>query len=78
MKKLILYSTLGCHLCEQAKQLITPLLEDNDQLDEVDIIESDQLMKLYGVRIPVIVRCDNNNEIAWPFDRAQCLKFLDL
>ena len=57
MKTIILYSTLGCHLCEQAMALLEPLLAASDfELDEVDISESDILMDRYGIRIPVLRR----------------------
>ena len=76
MKKLIVYSTVGCHLCEQAVALITPLLDSSYQIEEVDISTTDALMARYGVRIPVIARCDNQLEIDWPFDRARFMAFL--
>ncbi len=76
MKKLIMYTTLGCHLCEQALALITPLLDDSYDIEEVDISTTDELMTRYGIRIPVVARCDNHSEIGWPFDRAQFIAFL--
>ncbi len=80
MNILILYSTLGCHLCEQALDLITPLLSEGGEdceIKEVDISGSDELVDRYGLRIPVVVRTDNNSEMGWPFDREQFLKFLN-
>lgn len=76
MKRLILYTTLGCHLCEQAMELVKPLLGSEYQLDQIDIIESEELIELYGIRIPVIKRQDNGAEIGWPFDQQQFLEFL--
>ncbi len=76
MKQLILYSTVGCHLCEQALELVEPLLEGQYQITEVDISESDDLISRYGIRIPVIARADNQSEIGWPFDQQQFLEFL--
>lgn len=76
MKELILYSTVGCHLCEQALALIEPVLDDKYQIVEVDISDSDDLMARYGIRIPVIARADNGTEIGWPFDQQQFLAFL--
>lgn len=76
MKKLIVYNTLGCHLCEQALALILPLIGTNDVIEAVDIGGSDELIERYGVRIPVIVRDDNGSEIGWPFDENQFLAFL--
>ena len=76
MRTVIIYSTLGCHLCEQALEILTPLLSDGDEIEEVDISESDQLMELYGVRIPVVKRTDNGQELGWPFDQQAALNWL--
>ncbi len=80
MKKLTLYSTLGCHLCEHALDIIQPLINSREGseyvLEEVDIADSDQLVELYGIRIPVVKRLDTQAEIGWPFDRQQFVEFL--
>ncbi|MFT5692868.1 MAG: hypothetical protein ACI92E_002204 [Oceanicoccus sp.] len=76
VKKLIIYNTLGCHLCEQALDLILPLIDKGDIIEAVDIGDSDDLIELYGIRIPVVVRDDNGSEIGWPFDKSQFLVFL--
>lgn len=78
---LILYSTLGCHLCEQALELVTPLLGGQYQIEEVDIADSEELMDRYGIRIPVIaIAADDTGagarEIGWPFDADQFSAFL--
>ena len=76
MRSVILYTTLGCHLCEQAKALIKPLLAECDwQLQEVDIADDNHLMAKYGIRIPVLAipntgieNADNADiELDWPF-----------
>jgi len=76
VNSLILYTTLGCHLCEQAEQLIEPLLVPGQSVSLVDISESDELMDRYGIRIPVVSRPDNDSEIGWPFNEKQFLEFL--
>jgi hypothetical protein len=80
MKKITLYSTLGCHLCEQALGIIQPLLEGGQGseyvLEEVDIADSDLLVELYGIRIPVVKRSDSQTELGWPFDSRQFVEFL--
>jgi hypothetical protein len=76
MKQLILYSTLGCHLCEQALELILPLLNDACMVNVVDISDSDDLMDRYSTRIPVVARSDNHTEIAWPFNTKQFVDFV--
>lgn len=76
MKNLILYSTVGCHLCEQALDVITPLLTEEYKLREIDISDSDALMERYGIRIPVIAREPDGAEINWPFDSHDFILFL--
>jgi len=50
-----LYTRPGCHLCEDAKLAISPLLaEFHAVLREVNIDEDPQLKALYGHDIPVI------------------------
>ena len=79
MKSLILYSTLGCHLCELAKQQIEPLLlEFSLTLVEVDIADKgkEDLLEKYGVHIPVIKIADKKDELGWPFTRQEVHAFL--
>lgn len=50
-----LYSRPGCHLCEEAKAAIAPLLREfGAVLREVNIDEDAILKKRYGWDIPVI------------------------
>jgi len=50
-----LYARPGCHLCEEAKALIAPMLgEFGATLREVNIDEDDALRERYGSDIPVI------------------------
>lgn len=50
-----LYSRPGCHLCEQAKAAIAPLLREfGAALHEVNIDEDAALRERYGLDIPVI------------------------
>ncbi len=66
--KVYLYSTVGCHLCEQAKVILWPLLlQYQFRLVEVDIAESDEMIELYGTRIPVLHVKDPVTELNWPF-----------
>lgn len=77
MKTVVLYSTLGCHLCEQAKALILPLLDRTGfQLEEKDIGDSDELMKQYQLTIPVVRKTATGEELNWPFDADQLEAFL--
>jgi hypothetical protein len=79
MRALYLYTTLGCHLCEQALELIEPLVGDSSfRLEAIDIAKSDELMERYGIRIPVLRRPDIDKELGWPFDQQQLSAFLSL
>jgi glutaredoxin len=70
--KVYLYSTVGCHLCEQAKVILWPLLlQYQFRLVEVDIAESDELIEQYGTRIPVLHVNDPATELNWPFSAQE-------
>jgi glutaredoxin len=50
-----LYSKAGCHLCEEAKAAIAPLLREfRATLREIDIEGDATLMERFGCDIPVI------------------------
>ncbi len=66
--KVILYGTVGCHLCEQAKQVLWPLVVQYQfRLVEIDIADDDGLMSRYGIRIPVLASPASERELSWPF-----------
>ncbi|MDH5433851.1 MAG: glutaredoxin family protein [Gammaproteobacteria bacterium] len=78
-KRIQLYTTLGCHLCEQVEEMFQ-YLQANDpelnvfQFDLVEIGEDETLMNLYGVRIPVLEM--NGTELAWPFEIEKLYQWL--
>ena len=50
-----LYSKVGCHLCDEAKAAIAPLLREfRATLREIDIEGDSTLMERFGCDIPVI------------------------
>lgn len=50
-----LYTRPGCHLCEDAKEVMQPLLKEfGGTLREVNIDEDRELKKQYGMDIPVV------------------------
>ena len=65
-----LYSSEGCHLCEQALTLCEPFLS-NQQLKIIDIVQQEQLVEEYGVHIPVLKRLSDNKKLFWPFNQKQ-------
>lgn len=64
---LALYTTCGCHLCEQAEALLQHWVT---RIDMIEIADDAELLDRYGVRIPVLRRIDNGKELDWPFDTA--------
>ena len=50
-----LYTRKGCHLCDEAKSQMAPLLREfGARLREVDIDADESLRALYDVDVPVI------------------------
>ena len=71
MKKFNLYSSEGCHLCEEALLLCNGIIE-RELINIIDIVEDDKLVALYGTSIPVLERINEYNQvdgdkIFWPF-----------
>lgn len=76
-KSLILYSTPACHLCETALELVEPLISSMAiVITKVDISNSDELVELYGIRIPVFCFENKDFEIGWPFTEQEFREFL--
>ncbi len=65
-----LYHTEGCHLCEQAHELIVPILHAGDSMQLVDIMSNDELICAYQTSIPVL-KSDNGQALFWPFTAQQ-------
>jgi glutaredoxin len=55
MRRVVLYTRVGCHLCEEAKRV---LREERAaapfDLELVDIDRDPELARRYGVRVPVV------------------------
>jgi hypothetical protein len=66
-KNYILYGTLGCHLCDDAEQL---LVQAQAVLPiawrTVDIALEQNLMTKYGASIPVLIN-EEGQSLHWPF-----------
>lgn len=64
---LTLFTTEGCHLCEEAHELLLNVADKQPlriQLQEIG--DNDNLVARYGIRIPV-VRFPDQQELDWPF-----------
>lgn len=82
--KVNLYTMAGCHLCEEALDLLQVLQEQLEvqgrwlQISEIDIADSKTLMAVYDVRIPVITSDLSPGDIGWPFSLNDLSLFLKL
>ena len=68
---LTLFSSSGCHLCEQAEDIVDYV---GVPFEVVDITSDVELVRLYGIRIPVLKRSDGA-ELGWPFDALDVERF---
>lgn len=76
--KIYFYTTLGCHLCEQAAELLSDSsISKYVQVEARDIADSDSLVQRYGEKIPVLLRLDTREELCWPFDKLLLKKFIE-
>ncbi|WP_413699378.1 glutaredoxin family protein [Psychromonas sp. KJ10-10] len=66
-----LYYTDGCHLCDDAIELLEQL---NLSYQKVDIVDSQALVELYGTLIPVVEN-EQGAILNWPFSLQQLQQF---
>lgn len=71
-----LFGTLGCHLCEEAEQVLQPFVTQGLVVELLDIIDSPEWLERYALTIPVLRRVDNGQELTWPFDQQAVLQLL--
>ena len=74
-----LYTTLGCHLCTDALNLLNEykIKEKFIHIEEIEIGDSDTLIEKYGIRIPVIQLSVDGPELGWPFTYQTLRHFLE-
>ncbi len=75
MKRLVLYSRPGCHLCEELLEELAPLLPPDAVVETVDISGDPALERRYGLRIPVLESAGVELS-SYPLDRARVERFL--
>jgi glutaredoxin len=55
MRQVVLYSRPGCHLCDAAREVVLAVRQRHPfAFEEVDIEGSDDLVRDYGIRVPVV------------------------
>lgn len=70
MNHVRLYTTAGCHLCEQAHEMLKQLAADeNLDITLVEIGDDDQLTERFGTAIPV-VEINHGTMLFWPFEQT--------
>jgi len=76
MMHLLLLGTAGCHLCEQAEEIIRECLpNDYDSVIElIDIAEQEHWQAQYAICIPVISSASKKNCLA--FEVADVKEFI--
>jgi hypothetical protein len=76
-----LYSSEGCHLCEQAQEIINDVIPEH-QIKVIDIINDEiegvNLVEHYGVHIPVLECLTDNNKLYWPFEKTQVVELYNV
>jgi glutaredoxin len=72
---LTLYSTWGCHLCEEAEALLHAA---GLEFILVDIVDDTAAFALYRTEIPVLLKQQGEvtTELKWPFDAAGLQRFI--
>ena len=74
MKEVILVTGKDCHLCEQAKDLLTEFQDDQLMFIEKDVYSKRDYLDKYWDKIPVILFEDL--EILWPFNKDNIKELL--
>ncbi|CAA0299277.1 thiol-disulfide isomerase [Alteromonas marina] len=75
--KIIFYTGPQCSLCDLADVELQQTSKFSSlEIAKVNIRTSTELYHLYGARIPVLKRADNEKEIGWPFTAADLEEFL--
>ncbi len=73
-----LYHTSGCHLCEDAEEIVNIIAPKvGVSFKNVDIADDDKLVDQYGIRIPVLYHLETGSELGWPFDAQQVRQFME-
>jgi hypothetical protein len=75
MNPLILYYQPDCHLCDEA-ELLLHVAGLSESYQKVDIETDLDLLKRYGIHVPVLQRADTRQELFWPFDQQEVAAFL--
>ena len=76
---LLFFTTLGCRLCEEAEKMLSAVASSQPftlAVDAIDIADDEALVEKYGIRIPVLKRARDGEELGWPFGEEQLTRFI--
>lgn len=74
--QLVLLSTDGCSLCDEALDLLTSMPELRGRaLQVMDVAADELLLERYGPRLPVLLA--GARQLDWPFAREDVAALLD-
>ena len=69
--RVVMYGRPGCHLCEQAREVIARVCEDlGEEYVEISIDDDPALLEEYGEEIPVTL-VDGRRHDFWRVDEAR-------
>lgn len=75
-RELTILSRPGCHLCEEALEVLEPGCRAHGVVLRVaDVDDSEELRELYGLRIPVVMAGDVELS-GWPLDEGRIMAWL--
>jgi len=75
MKQLTLFYQPDCHLCEEAETLMRNM-GLSGHCKKVDIETDLELLKRYGIHVPVLLREHDQQELFWPFGEWELADFV--
>jgi glutaredoxin len=77
MRTVVLYSRVGCHLCDDARSVIQAIRAQRPfRFEEIDIEGNDELLRNYAIRIPVVA-IDGEERFEITVDPAELAALVD-
>ncbi|MEX0374227.1 glutaredoxin family protein [Spiribacter pallidus] len=71
------YTTAGCHLCDEALAMLTPVARRRGlTIETIDVLDDPWAEHRYAESIPVVARDDRDEALCWPFDRGRLYRYL--
>jgi glutaredoxin len=71
VRSVVLYSRSGCHLCDEARDVIVSVrAREPFAFREIDIETDDDLLREYGIRVPVVT-VDGEERFEIAVDRGE-------